>query len=58
MISLQLNRYGDQGWLEDLARLKQGRESHGCGAYWGIQEDWVGNISIVCDLACRFINKK
>ena len=44
MISLQLSRYGDQGWLEDLARLKQGRESHGCGAYWGIQEDWVGNI--------------
>ena len=26
-------RYGVSGWLEDLPRLTQGRESHGCGAY-------------------------
>ena len=30
-------RYGVSGWLEDLPRLSQGRESHGCGAYTDTQ---------------------
>lgn len=30
-------RYGVSGWLEDLPRLTQGRESHGCGAYTDTQ---------------------
>ena len=30
-----VSRYGTTGYMEDLPSLNQGRNSHGCGAYYG-----------------------